>query len=519
MKPTPPAPPIPGMPLVPLQPTHVAVVDDDEFLSELVTTVLTNYGFRASGCPDTAGFWQLWRKDPPDMIILDLSLPDGNGMDICRDLRAISTVPILILTARSDEIERVVGLEMGADDYLVKPIFPRELVARVKTILRRVGGKEPEPRDTGEGHPNYHFSGWMLATETRQLLAPDGSDFAISEGECRLLVLFLSHPQEILTRERIMEEAGVLEADPQGRSVDNMVSRLRKRLRDTAAQGKIIETVRGEGYRLLANVETSRHSWPLPCGMPQPVAEERTALLLSPDATVAFLLETHLRYFGFTIQATPYSEEALQTVREGRFALIVLDCAGNDTPTRTAMARAVRAAAGKTPVVALAYPEWTRDGTPHPLADEVDELLPLPFRFAGLQLMLSRHMPAISGNLTAGMTCLDLVLISEMKSMAGKQGFLRFLHLMATRLAAWRSELKQAAMNRDAVAVQQVARQLLDFATSVGAQRVATATADLLRRPETPDPSQETLARVDLACELTDTAIASMRMLTQRETT
>ncbi|MBF0125959.1 MAG: response regulator [Magnetococcales bacterium] len=505
-----------GMTYLPIQPAHIGVVDDDPFLLDLVSTVLINYGYRVSICGNTREFWQLWKKSQPDLIILDLNLPDGNGMDICRDLRAVSSVPILILTARSDEIERVVGLEMGADDYLVKPIFPRELVARVKTILRRANKLVIHPAPVKETPTNFHFSGWMLAPASRQLIAPDGTDATLSEGECRLLMLFLAHPQKILSREQIIEVAGVMDVDPLGRSVDNMVSRVRKRLRDTASQGRMIETVRKEGYRLLANVDTATHAFPLTCTRSQTVATLGFhALVLSRDEAIGFILETLLNYFGFHVAFQPFSNDALPALAKHEYALVLLDCDDSDAK-QLALVKKIRAAAKGHPLVALQHvPE--PEPNPQPVM-EVDDFLATPIRFSGLHAMLTRQLPATTREVPAALSCMDLVLASELKNLAGKQGFLRFLHLLATQIASHRSALKQAALAPDHKAILRQARHLHNLAASVGAQRMVLATTDLLNHPGRGGKEFDTLvSMVDIACELTDTAITATRMLTQRE--
>jgi two-component system OmpR family response regulator len=189
----------------------------------------------------------------PDVVVLDLMLPGEDGLSLCRDLRARGNVPVIMLTARGEETDRIVGLELGADDYVPKPFNPRELLARVKSVLRRARSLpenlEPEKASA------FRFAGWTLDVATRNLTAPDGVVVPLSGTEFGLLRALLAHPNRVLTREQLLDLMLSRDAGPFDRAIDVQVSRLRQRLRDDAREPEIIKTVRGQGYVLAAHVE------------------------------------------------------------------------------------------------------------------------------------------------------------------------------------------------------------------------------------------------------------------------
>ena len=229
---------------------HLLIVDDDPGLRELLADYLGRNGFRVSGVADGRGLWAALEREPVDLVILDLMLPGDDGLVLCRTLRARSPIPIIMLTARGDDTDRIVGLEMGADDYLPKPFNPRELLARIKSILRRARSVPTEP---GEAR-RFHFAGWTLDVGARQLVAPDGVLVALGAGDYRLLRVFLDHPRRVLNRDQLLDLTQGREAMPFDRSIDVQVSRLRRRLRDDPREAVIIKTVRNEGYLLAAHV-------------------------------------------------------------------------------------------------------------------------------------------------------------------------------------------------------------------------------------------------------------------------
>ena len=232
---------------------HILVVDDDRDIRELLSEYLQKQGYRVSVAGDGRAMRAAIAVAMPDLIVLDLMLPGEDGLTLCRELRSQSDVPVLMLTARSEEIDRIVGLEMGADDYLAKPFNPRELVARIKSILRRARALPLNLRP--DEARLIHFSGWTLEIATRDLIAPDRSRVALSGTEFRLLRIFLDHPNRVLTRDQLIDLTQSREADPYDRSIDLQVSRVRRRLQDNPKEPALIKTARGQGYVLASEVE------------------------------------------------------------------------------------------------------------------------------------------------------------------------------------------------------------------------------------------------------------------------
>jgi len=229
---------------------HLLIVDDDPGLRELLGDYLSRNGFRVSSVADGRGLWAALDQEAVDLIILDLMLPGDDGLTLCRNLRARSRIPIIMLTARGDDTDRIIGLEMGADDYLPKPFNPRELLARIKGVLRRVRDPLGDP---GEAK-RFHFAGWTLDAAARQLVAPDDVLVPLSASEYRLLRVFLERPQRVLNRDQLLDLTQGREAAPFDRSIDVQVSRLRRRLRDDPREATIIKTLRNEGYLLTVPV-------------------------------------------------------------------------------------------------------------------------------------------------------------------------------------------------------------------------------------------------------------------------
>jgi two-component system OmpR family response regulator len=230
---------------------HVLVVDDDAEIRKLLGEYLQRNGFRVSLATDGKEMRRTIEHTRPDIVVLDVMLPGDSGLALCRDLRARSSLPVIMLTARGEEIDRIVGLEIGADDYLTKPFSPRELLARIKSILRRTRSLPP----VRGGAQQVRFAGWTLDLAARQLVAPDGVVVALSGAEFRLLSVFIERPNRVLDRNQIMDLTVGRDGAPFDRSIDVQVSRLRVRLRDDAREPRIIKTVRSEGYVLAATVE------------------------------------------------------------------------------------------------------------------------------------------------------------------------------------------------------------------------------------------------------------------------
>ena len=236
-----------------MAPDHILVVDDDREIRSLLGDYLEKNGFRATAVADGRAMWSALEQGRFDLVILDVMLPGEDGFVLCRSLRARSDLPVIMLTAKGEDMDRIVGLELGADDYLAKPFNPRELLARIKSVLRRhravPGNLQAEPARY------LHFAGWTLDLAARILVAPTQVVVALSGAEFRLLRVFLSYPNRVLSRDQLMDLTVGREADPLDRSIDVQVSRLRQRLDDDAREPVIIKTVRGEGYVLAANVE------------------------------------------------------------------------------------------------------------------------------------------------------------------------------------------------------------------------------------------------------------------------
>jgi len=234
---------------------HVLVVDDDAEIRGLLTQYLEKNGYRVTAVAEGKAMWAALESGARvDIVVLDLMLPGDDGLTLCRNLRARSEVPVIMLTARGEETDRIVGLEMGADDYLAKPFSPRELLARIKSILRRTRSlPENLQPDTARA---LRFAGWTLDLATRNLRSPEGVVVALGGTEYRLLRIFLSHPNRVLNRDQLIDLMLSRDATPFDRSIDVQVSRLRHRLGDNPREPAIIKTVRGQGYVLAAAVDT-----------------------------------------------------------------------------------------------------------------------------------------------------------------------------------------------------------------------------------------------------------------------
>ncbi len=232
---------------------HILIVDDDKEIRTLLGDYLQKNEFRVTSVADGKAMQAVLDKETVSLIVLDLMLPGEDGLVLCRNIRAKSEVPVMMLTAKGDDMDRIVGLEMGADDYLAKPFNPRELLARIKSILRRAKampeGLKPEEASV------VRFSGWRLDTLSRQLTSPEGVAVPLSGAEYRLLRVFIDHANRVLNRDQLMDLCRGRELFPFDRSIDVQVSRLRQRLGDDAKEPNLIKTIRGEGYMLAAKVE------------------------------------------------------------------------------------------------------------------------------------------------------------------------------------------------------------------------------------------------------------------------
>ncbi|HYD63577.1 MAG TPA: response regulator [Noviherbaspirillum sp.] len=234
---------------------HILIVDDDRGIRELLATYLEKNGIRTSLAANGREMRAALERGTPDLIVLDLMMPGEDGLVLCRELRSSKyrSVPVLMLTARNEEADRILGLEMGADDYLSKPFAVRELLARIRAVLRRARMLPPNMQVT-EASQMLAFGDWRLDTTARHLLDANGTMVALSGAEYRLLRVFLDHPQRVLTRDQLLNLTQGRQADPFDRSIDLLVSRLRQRLLDTAREPRYIKTMRSEGYVFSAAV-------------------------------------------------------------------------------------------------------------------------------------------------------------------------------------------------------------------------------------------------------------------------
>jgi two-component system OmpR family response regulator len=237
--------------------THVLLVDDDAELRTLVADYLERYGMRVTAL--TCGVQLRHELRQPgsdsrfDVLLLDLMLPDANGLDLCRWVRGQSTLPVIMLTAQGDPASRIVGLELGADDYIPKPFEPRELVARISAVLRRCAANRSGATPADAPATMLRFKGWTFDRLGRQLRSSQQVVVALSNAEFKLLAAFVDHPHRALSRDRLLELSRAPGADVTDRAIDLAVSRLRQKLGDPT----LIRTLRGEGYRFDADVESA----------------------------------------------------------------------------------------------------------------------------------------------------------------------------------------------------------------------------------------------------------------------
>jgi DNA-binding response OmpR family regulator len=234
---------------------HVLVVDDDPDVRELVSEYLGKNDMRVSAAASGREMFEQFDSEAIDLVVLDLKLPDRDGLQLARALRERATVPIVVLTGRNEEADRVMGLELGADDYVTKPFSPRELLARVRAVLRRyqVQATLPERDSTRRA---YRFSGWELNLRTRRLRAPDGRLVELSNGEFSMLNALCRAPQQVLTRDQLLSMSRLHEAEVYDRTVDVQIRRLRLKVEANQSNPVLIVTERGAGYRLASDVET-----------------------------------------------------------------------------------------------------------------------------------------------------------------------------------------------------------------------------------------------------------------------
>ncbi len=237
----------------------IAIAEDDPEIRDLLAVRLGADGFSVIACENGAALDAALARESVDLIVLDIMMPGEDGLSICRRLSANGGPPIIILSARNEDIDRIVGLEIGADDYLAKPFNPRELTARIRSVLRRrQSAPSPlavsqEQEDDG-GREIYRFSGWLFDVDERSLIGPDGVSVVLTAGEFSLLAAFARHPRRVLSRDMLLDWTRGDDAAPVDRAIDVQLSRLRKKLGDDPRDPALIKTVRGDGYLFAAEV-------------------------------------------------------------------------------------------------------------------------------------------------------------------------------------------------------------------------------------------------------------------------
>lgn len=236
---------------------HLLVVDDDEDIRSLLTEFFRKHSHTVTVAEDGDAMFAALERQAVDLVILDVMLRGDDGFVLCRRLRAASRVPIIMLTAMDDSTDRVVGLEVGADDYVVKPFDQRELLARVKAVLRRASGTGGAQPDEKETRPRLRFGRWSLDLTRRELLGENDTLVFLTSGEFDLLLAFVEHPQRVLTRDQLLDARGLSYAaydSPYDRAIDVLVSRLRRKLEDDPKNPSMIRTIRNGGYMFTAKV-------------------------------------------------------------------------------------------------------------------------------------------------------------------------------------------------------------------------------------------------------------------------
>ncbi len=236
-------------------------IDDDLEIGELTSRFLTQHGMRVQTAANSDQAFQIMAQNQVDLIVMDIMMPGEDGLELTRRLRGRGNLtPIIFLTALGEDTDRIVGLEIGADDYLAKPFNPRELLARIKAVLRR--SHEPKANTEPSGLPSSDypgmarcFAGWTLSLATRDLISPDGIVVILSAGEFDMLKALIDHPRRILSRDQLLDLARGRNAIPFDRSIDIQISRLRRKLNDDAKEPQLIKTVRGGGYLFTPSVE------------------------------------------------------------------------------------------------------------------------------------------------------------------------------------------------------------------------------------------------------------------------
>lgn len=236
-------------------PAHILIVEDDFASRSLLVSYFEKEGYRITETEQADDLVTLVEEQKVDLVLLDINLPGKDGLTLTRELRATSRVGIILVTSKGDEIDRIVGLELGADDYVTKPFNPRELLVRAKNLLWRVRSQDKDPRENARQIAIWNFEGWSLDGSKRLLTSPDQTSERLPEGEFKLLHALISHPGQVLSRDQLMDAIHDREWTPNDRSVDVLVGRLRRKLRDNPADPHFILTAHGAGYMFAGELE------------------------------------------------------------------------------------------------------------------------------------------------------------------------------------------------------------------------------------------------------------------------
>ena len=231
---------------------HVLVVDDEPSIGELIRNYLARHGFRVSVAADGAGMRRVMDESRPDLVLIDLALPGEDGLTLTRHIRAQSKVGVIIVTGSGESVDRIVGLELGADDFISKPFDLRELLARIRSVLRRTSSGGESAADRRQA---VRFAGWRLDAQSRRLFAADGAEVVITTAEFDLLTLFTLHPNRVLSRDRLLQATRNRDAGPYDRAIDMQIARLRRKIEPDPDKPQLIKAVRGAGYIFTAAVE------------------------------------------------------------------------------------------------------------------------------------------------------------------------------------------------------------------------------------------------------------------------
>lgn len=233
---------------------HIAVVDDHQEIRELVARYLEQHGYRVTVAEDAVAFRKLLERESFDLAVLDVMMPGEDGISLCRDLRKITRLPIIFLTAMAEDADRILGLEMGGDDYLTKPFNPRELLARIRAVLRRSQMSSADAGVTVQQGSKLRFDDQILDVSRQEVTGADGVAVPLSSAEFRLLSVFLEHPGKVLSRDELLDLTSGREADVWDRSIDNQVSRLRRKIEPDPKNPALIKTHWGDGYCFTSKV-------------------------------------------------------------------------------------------------------------------------------------------------------------------------------------------------------------------------------------------------------------------------